>query len=86
MKSLFLRVILISHLDSLKDCVDQQIIIDKKEDDETGSKMMVEEKKKIIIETRPPYKDDNVNECKIDDADDTAYILYYYNTNSPSAC
>jgi DNA repair exonuclease SbcCD ATPase subunit len=28
-KSYFKTVILISHLDSLKDCVDQQIIIDK---------------------------------------------------------
>ena len=30
-KSFFKTVILISHLDSLKDCVDQQIIIDKKD-------------------------------------------------------
>jgi len=30
-KSYFKTVILISHLDSLKDCVDQQIVIDKKE-------------------------------------------------------
>ena len=29
-KSYFKTVILISHLDSLKDCVDQQITIDKK--------------------------------------------------------
>ena len=30
-KSFFKTVILISHLDSLKDCVDQQIIIDKRD-------------------------------------------------------